>query len=113
MLGEQHDIDHEFPKFHEKIVELSDRDPEFAALMKEHDRLDDEIRNLEEHNSPVADTYIEDQQEKAVLIIDKEKAALHGISEGTVTRTVQMALNGSSVDLLHDSSEREDPTERK
>jgi multidrug efflux pump subunit AcrB len=54
------------------------------------------------------DTYIEDQQEKAVLIIDKEKAALHGISEGTVTRTVQMALHGSSVDLLHERNERED-----
>ena len=71
MLGEHHDIDHEFPKFHEKIVELSDRDPEFAALMKEHDRLDDEIRKLEEHDSPVADTYIEDQKKKRALLKDK------------------------------------------
>ena len=71
MLGEQHDIDHEFPKFHEKIVELSDRDPEFAALMKEHDRLDDEIRKLEEHDSPVSDIYIEDQKKKRALLKDK------------------------------------------
>ncbi len=72
--------------------------------------LADKVRSIFESTDGVVDidTYIEDQQEKAVLIIDKEKAALHGISEGTVTRTVQMALNGSSVDLLHDSSERED-----
>ncbi len=71
MLGEHHDIDHEFPKFHERITVLSDRDPEFAALMREHDRLDDEIRQLEEHNSPVADTYIEDQKKKRVLLKDR------------------------------------------
>ncbi len=35
MLGEHHDIDHEFPRFHEKIVVLYDRDPEFAALVRE------------------------------------------------------------------------------
>ncbi len=71
MLGEHHDIDHEFPRFHEKIVVLYDRDPEFAALMKEHDRLDDEIRQLEEHNSPVADAYLEDQKKKRALLKDR------------------------------------------
>ena len=71
MLGEHHDIDHEFPKYHDKIVELSERDPEFAALMKEHDRLDDEIRDLEEHDSPVSDVYLEDQKKKRALLKDK------------------------------------------
>ncbi|RKX31820.1 MAG: AcrB/AcrD/AcrF family protein [Verrucomicrobia bacterium] len=72
--------------------------------------LADKVRDIFESTEGVVDvdTYIEDQQEKAILVIDKEKAALHGISEGTVTRTVQMALHGSSVDLLHDSNERED-----
>jgi uncharacterized protein YdcH (DUF465 family) len=71
MLGEHHDIDHEFPEYHDKIVVLSDRDPEFAALMKEHDRLDDEIRDLELHDQPVADTFIEDQKKKRALLKDK------------------------------------------
>jgi uncharacterized protein YdcH (DUF465 family) len=71
MLGEHHDIDHEFPEYHEKISRLSDRDPEFAALMKEHDRLDDEIRELELHDQPVSDVYIEDQKKKRALLKDK------------------------------------------
>jgi uncharacterized protein YdcH (DUF465 family) len=71
MLGEQHDIDHEFPEYHEKITHLVDRDPEFAALMKEHDRLDDEIRDLELHDQPVSDTYIEDQKKKRALLKDR------------------------------------------
>ena len=71
MLGEHHDIDHEFPEYHEKILLLADRDPEFAALMKEHDRLDNEIRDLELHDQPVSDTYIEDQKKKRALLKDR------------------------------------------
>ena len=71
MLGEQHDIDHEFPEFHDKILFLSDRDPEFVALMKEHDRLDQEIRDLELHDLPVSDIYIEDQKKKRALLKDR------------------------------------------
>ena len=71
MLGEEHDIDHEFPEYHEQIVKLIDRDPEFAALMKEHDRLDNEIRDLELHDQPVSDTFIEDLKKKRALLKDK------------------------------------------
>jgi uncharacterized protein len=71
MLGEHHDIDHEFPEFHNKILHLSDRDPEFAALMKEHDRIDGEIRELELHDQPVADSFLEDQKKKRALLKDK------------------------------------------
>jgi len=71
MLGEHHDVDHEFPEYHEKIDQISDRDPEFAALRKEHDRLDSEIRELELHNQPVADTYLEDQKKKRALLKDR------------------------------------------
>jgi len=80
MQSEHHDIDHEFPKYHEKIVELSDRDPEFAALMKEHDRIDDEIRELEEHDSPVSDFYLEDQKKKRALLKDRIYEILRHLS---------------------------------
>ena len=59
MLGETHDIEHEFPEFHNQIEELKQINPAFSALMREHDQLDAEIRSLEEHDQPVSDTYIE------------------------------------------------------
>ncbi len=54
------------------------------------------------------DSYIEEQQPKIIFHVDKEKAALHGISEATVARTIQMAVTGASIDLMHLPSERED-----
>jgi uncharacterized protein YdcH (DUF465 family) len=71
MLGENHDVDHEFPEFHDRIVELIKRDPVFAALMKEHDRLDAEIRRWELANSPVSDETIESEKKKRALLKDK------------------------------------------
>jgi len=35
------------------------------------------------------------------FIIDKEKAALHGISAETISQTLRIAVDGQSVDLLH------------
>jgi multidrug efflux pump subunit AcrB len=54
------------------------------------------------------DWYVEQRQPKTVFIVDKEKAALHGITEATVARTVQMAVQGYPVTLLHQPGERED-----
>jgi multidrug efflux pump subunit AcrB len=54
------------------------------------------------------DWYVEEQQPKTILRVDKEKAALHGITEAAITRTVQMAMQGFPVTLLHAPRERED-----
>jgi len=54
------------------------------------------------------DWYVEDDQPKFRLLVDKEKAALDGISEDDIARTVQMASAGSAVGLLHLESEKED-----
>jgi multidrug efflux pump subunit AcrB len=35
------------------------------------------------------------------FVIDKEKAALHGISAETISQTLRIAVGGESVDLLH------------
>jgi multidrug efflux pump subunit AcrB len=62
-------------------------------------------------NSPgVVDTdwYIEADQPKARFIVDKEKAALHGISAETISQTLAIAVGGMSVDLVHKPSEKED-----
>ncbi|MBM3854174.1 MAG: efflux RND transporter permease subunit, partial [Verrucomicrobia bacterium] len=54
------------------------------------------------------DWYVEDRQPKTVLRVDKEKAALHGITEAAISRTVQLGVQGYPVTLLHSPAERED-----
>ncbi|HZR01948.1 MAG TPA: efflux RND transporter permease subunit, partial [Burkholderiales bacterium] len=54
------------------------------------------------------DWYVEDPQTKYDMKVDIEKAALHGISPGDVTRTLQIGLGGANAGLLHDSNSRED-----
>ena len=54
------------------------------------------------------DWYVEELQPKAVFHVDKEKAALHGITEAAIAHTVQMAVQGYPVTLLHAPGERED-----
>jgi len=59
MLSEHHDIDHEFPEYHEKLEALCAIDAVFTDLVQRHDSLDDEIRELEERGLPIGDTEIE------------------------------------------------------
>jgi multidrug efflux pump subunit AcrB len=54
------------------------------------------------------DWYIEADQPKVRFVIDKEKAALHGISAETISETLRIAVGGESVDLLHVPREKED-----
>ena len=54
------------------------------------------------------DWYIEADQPKARFVIDKEKAALHGISAETIAQTLRLAVAGMAVDLVHQPSEKED-----
>jgi multidrug efflux pump subunit AcrB len=53
------------------------------------------------------DWFMERDQSWYELVVDKEKAALNGISVAQIDRTLQMALTGHSVGLLHDPEERE------
>jgi len=54
------------------------------------------------------DWYRENDREKTIITVDKEKAALHGISEGDITQAVNMGLSGLSVDLLHQPRDKEE-----
>ena len=54
------------------------------------------------------DWYIEADQPKAKFVIDKEKAALNGISAETISQTLQIAVGGQSIDLLHLPREKDD-----
>jgi multidrug efflux pump subunit AcrB len=54
------------------------------------------------------DWYVEERQPTVHLRVDRTKAALHGISVATISRTIQTAVTGAKVDLLHQPLERED-----
>ena len=54
------------------------------------------------------DWYVEDPQAKYDVVVDLDKAALHGVSAAAVTQTIQMGLNGATAGLLHDPNSRED-----
>jgi multidrug efflux pump subunit AcrB len=62
------------------------------------------------HTQGVVDTdwYIQANQPEARFVVDKEKAALHGITADAVARTLRLAVGGLPVDLLHVPRERED-----
>ena len=54
------------------------------------------------------DWYVEDRQPSVRYVVDKEKAAFHGVSTGAVLETLALASQGRAVDLLHVPTERED-----
>jgi multidrug efflux pump subunit AcrB len=54
------------------------------------------------------DWYMEEDQARYQLEVDREKAALHGISVAQITQTLKMALSGQQVGLLHQPKEKED-----
>ena len=68
------------------------------------------IRDLWKRTDGVVDVdwYVEDDQPKCRLMVDREKAALNGVTEDDVARTMQAASAGYTAGLLHVDSEKED-----
>jgi len=54
------------------------------------------------------DWYVEDDQPKYRFVVDKEKAALSGVSEAEIVRALRMAAGGEAHGLVHDEREKED-----
>ena len=68
------------------------------------------IRTIFEETEGVVDVdwYMEEEQPRYQLEVDREKATLHGVSVAQITQTLQMALSGQQVGLLHQPGENED-----
>jgi uncharacterized protein len=71
MLGESHDLLHEFPDLEQRITALRAENLQFATLMDEYDSLDARVRNIEELGSPVADETIEDLKKQRLHLKDR------------------------------------------
>ncbi|HLE63029.1 MAG TPA: efflux RND transporter permease subunit [Pyrinomonadaceae bacterium] len=54
------------------------------------------------------DSYIEDPQGKYHFVVDKEKAALNGVSAEQVAATLRIGVEGMNVGLTHQPQEKED-----
>lgn len=69
-----------------------------------------QIRDIFDKTDGVVDvdTYVEDDQVKYEFVVDKEKAALNGVSAAQVATTLKIAVGGTSAGLLHLPSEKED-----
>ncbi|MDH3349375.1 MAG: efflux RND transporter permease subunit [Desulfobulbaceae bacterium] len=68
------------------------------------------VKNIFDTTEGVVDVdwYREEDRTKTIITVDKEKAALNGISEGEITSTVQLALQGMSIDLFHQPMDKEE-----
>jgi multidrug efflux pump subunit AcrB len=100
-----------------KIAEIPPGPPVLSTLVaeiygpneKERVGLAEKIKGIFEKTDGVvdADWYVEDDQEKYIFVIDRERAALYGISTEDVAKTLRVALNGASAGLAHLEEEKE------
>ena len=69
-----------------------------------------QIRDIFDKTEGVVDvdSYVEDDQPKYRFEVDKEKAALNGVSSEQVAATLRIAVEGMNVGLLHQAGEKED-----
>lgn len=78
MLGESHDLRHEFPDLDARIATLRSDNAEFARLMDHYDALDARVRQIEELGNPVADETIEDLKKQRLQLKDQLYSILRG-----------------------------------
>jgi multidrug efflux pump subunit AcrB len=73
-------------------------------------RLARQMRSIFQRTPGVVDvdSSVEDPHPKEVLLVDKEKAALHGVSAETIAALLRVAVGGAPVGLLHAPREQED-----
>jgi multidrug efflux pump subunit AcrB len=69
-----------------------------------------QIKERFQQTGGVVDTdwYVEDNQTEYRLIVDKEKAALSGVSEQEIAQTMEAAASGRAAGLLHVPTAKED-----
>ena len=82
----------------------------YGPELKERTNVARRIRDLWKQTNGVVDVdwYVEDDQPKYQLLVDKEKAALNGISEDDIAKTMALASSGYQAGLLHADSSKED-----
>ena len=70
MLGEKHDLHHEFPEHRERIHELKIGNSHFAKLFEDYHQVEHEVRRIEEGVENTSDAYLEDLKKKRLSLKD-------------------------------------------
>jgi len=72
-------------------------------------KLAEEVKKIFSTTTGVVDIdwFREGDRWRKVFTVDKEKAALNGISEKQITRTIEIAVKGYSLDLYHQPTDKE------
>jgi multidrug efflux pump subunit AcrB len=101
-----------------KVAEVPPGPPVLSTLVAEiygpdysrQRQLAENIKKIFEETPGVVDVdwYMEENQPRYNLSVDKEKAAIHGISLAQITGTLELALSGRQAGLLHQPLEKED-----
>ncbi|MFO7602675.1 MAG: YdcH family protein [Gammaproteobacteria bacterium] len=71
MLGEKHDLLHEFPEYREQIHALKTGNAHFARLFEEYHAVDHEIRRIEEGVETPSDDYLEERKKLRLNLKDQ------------------------------------------
>jgi multidrug efflux pump subunit AcrB len=100
------------------IVEVPPGPPVLQTLVAElygpstavREQLAAKVKAIFEHTPGVVDVdwYVEAAHPKTRFVVDKEKAALHGIDPASIATTLEVALGGAPAGLVHLPLERED-----
>ena len=80
--------------------------PDYARQIE----LAKQVREVFEKTPGVVDVdwYMEEDQSKIRFLVDKEKAALHGVSTEQVAQTLRLSVEGIPAGLVHQPAEKED-----
>ena len=78
----------------------------YADLVSGAKSLEKKLRGIDPKHITEIDDTSEAPHEKVVFVLNRDKAALHGLAVSDITATLSTALNGETTDTLHMSTER-------
>ncbi len=76
MLGESHDLFHEFPEYRDRIAEIKTADPRFSALYDEYHAVNSEVERIELQIETPSDLYTESLKKQRLHLKDEIYAIL-------------------------------------
>ena len=78
MLGQNHDVFHEFPEYTDRINLLKESDVAFARLLDEYNAINQEVIRIEQGVEPRSHCYFEDLKKRRLYQKDRLWAILRG-----------------------------------